>query len=425
MARVAGARLFPSTVKQSAEDAEDACSASLRSPPTPSSVTSASATAAAALSTPTGARRRVADASRRGVRSAPRVVDRGGARGALSAARGDDKDRGGGVFRRRVARAATRRDVRVSVSAREGRARGGGEAAAVSRAWRASTEDGGASRRATARREPEIRRRAVRREAPERVARVAFRAWRLVRHRAVRGAGALRARSEARVRFRVGATAFEGWRRVAESGRIASRGAVDAAKLALNAAAARETARLRLARRAARFAGRVASRRAARAFERWRDVRTTRHPCSNARATRSRATRSSDERVNESSRSVCGAGASSRRARRRTRRKICSRSGAANARWRWRRHVRADGRVGARCARGAASRSTLGARARRRRRRRRRANALGARKPTRSKPPANSRRSAPRRARRARRGRDGRGEGGCGGGGGARGEGGG
>ena len=46
MARVA-ARLFPSTVKQSAEGRGDACSASLRSPRTPSSVTSASATAAA------------------------------------------------------------------------------------------------------------------------------------------------------------------------------------------------------------------------------------------------------------------------------------------------------------------------------------------------------------------------------------------
>ena len=281
MARVAGARLFPSTVKQSAEDAEDACSASLRSPPTPSSVTSASATAAA-------------DALCRLARVAASRTLRAAASGALrawwtAAARA-------ALSRRLEATTKIAAEASFVAASRERRrdatfeclcrrARDARAAAAKRRrfrAWRASTEE---TRVAARERDAIEMRRAVHREASERVARVAFRAWRLVRHRAVRGAGALRARSEARVRFRVGATAFEGWRRVAESGRIASRGAVDAAKLALNAAAARETARLRLARRAARFAGRVASRRAARAFERWRDVRTTRHR-SNARATR-------------------------------------------------------------------------------------------------------------------------------------------
>ena len=281
MARVAGARLFPSTVKQSAEDEEDACSASLRSPPTPSSVTSASATAAA-------------DALCRLARVAASRTLRAAASGALrawwtAAARA-------ALSRRLEATTKIAAEASFVAASRERRrdatfeclcrrARDARAAAAKRRrfrAWRASTEE---TRVAARERDAIEMRRAVHREASERVARVAFRAWRLVRHRAVRGAGALRARSEARVRFRVGATAFEGWRRVAESGRVASRGAVDAAKLALDAAAARETARLRLARRAARFAGRVASRRAARAFERWRDVRTTRHR-SNARATR-------------------------------------------------------------------------------------------------------------------------------------------
>ena len=281
MARVAGARLFSSTVKQSAEDAEDACSASLRSPSTPSSVTSASAIAAA-------------DALCRLARVAASRTLRAAASGALrawwtAAARA-------ALSRRLEATTKIAAEASFVAASRERRrdatfeclcrrARDARAAAAKRRrfrAWRASTEE---TRVAARERDAIEMRRAVHREASKRVARVAFRAWRLVRHRAVRGAGALRARSEARVRFRVGATAFEGWRRVAESGRVASRGAVDAAKLALDAAAARETARLRLARRAARFAGRVASRRAARAFERWRDVRTTRHR-SNARATR-------------------------------------------------------------------------------------------------------------------------------------------